>query len=1030
MTPERWQQVKELFNSALEREPGHRPAFLDEACRGDEHLRGEVESLLSSHEREGNFIDSPALELAADLITGSQSTMAAGKILGSYRILSILGRGGMGEVYLAEDTRLGRKIALKFLPSSLAADQDRLRRFEREARAASALNHPNILTIYEIGSADGRQFIATEYIDGETMRQRMIHSRLSVSEVLDVAMQVGSALAAAHQAGIVHRDIKPENIMLRRDGYVKVVDFGLAKPTETANVALDTSEPTALQIDTGTGTVIGTTAYMSPEQARGLPVDARTDIWSLGVVMYEMLATRPPFEGVTRSDVLVAILDREPESLVDVSDAVPESLEWIVAKALTKEKDDRYQTAREFLSDLRRLKQKLDLEAATKGSRRLKQSLPLEPDLSGDLRHAPPREPVSSKDRQSAGVTAEDVSETRSISSPTRLTNGNAAPLRNRWLPAVIALVVLVALVVVYLLLARPKSDTELVANRTEVLRTTQITTKTGLEVPALSPDGNSIAYSSRLENANVEIYVKPLTPGAREIQLTSDGQGNSDPAWSPDGKLMAFRSQKRGGIWVIPATGGTARQLTDFGASPAWSSDGSLIAFQSEGSNMPPTTIWTVSSQGGDPTQITQAGTPAGGHSLPAWSPDGKRIVFVAYTGAGVMEIWTIAAKGGDPVQIIRRRAGFVSPVYSPSGEYIYSGSVTETSNFVLCQLRISPTTGTAIGEPVILADTGLARVQGRLTISADGKKLAYSTRTQIGDLMSVPIAPDSGEPVGPSSPLTQSTSYRKSLPSFSPDGRKIAFVQFRGGENQKIWMMDRDGSNISQLTTGGSLDWAPSWFPDNDTIAFLSHEEGQPNQRIWSVSVGTGRKKFLLDPGQEIGWPRLSPDGKQFAFNSTKSGTINVWTASLGGGAPRQLTFDTEQMGWPCWSPDGKLLLLSIKRGAGSYLGTMPAAGGEVTQLALDSGERRPDGSEFLGNLRQPYDWSPDGDKILFAGEREGVWNVYWYSLSKKQQQQLTQHTSRTHYVRYPSWSPLGNQIVYEYSDTTGNIWLMELK
>jgi serine/threonine protein kinase len=358
MTPERWQQVKEIFNSALQHEPAQRSVFLSNACGGDESLRQEVESLISSHEKDGSFIDSPAFEVAAEILTNGKELMV-GQRVGHYEILSTLGKGGMGEVYLAEDTRLGRKVALKFLPSSLSGDQDRLRRFELEARAASALNHPNILTIYEVGSADSRQFIATEYVEGETLRQRMAHSHLRVAEALDVAIQVASALAAAHQAGILHRDIKPENIMWRHDGYIKVVDFGLAKLTETENITVDTSQSTALRVDTETGMVMGTTAYMSPEQARGQRVDARTDIWSLGVVLYEMIAGRSPFSGKTNSDVLVSILEREPKALL--SPDVPESLDWVLTKALTKDREDRYQTAREMLADLRRVRQRLDL---------------------------------------------------------------------------------------------------------------------------------------------------------------------------------------------------------------------------------------------------------------------------------------------------------------------------------------------------------------------------------------------------------------------------------------------------------------------------------------------------------------------------------------------------------------------------------------------------------------------------------------------------------------------------------------------
>lgn len=379
-------------------------------------------------------------------------------------------------------------------------------------------------------------------------------------------------------------------------------------------------------------------------------------------------------------------------------------------------------------------------------------------------------------------------------------------------------------------------------------------------------------------------------------------------------------------------------------------------------------------------------------------------------------MEMWTVAAKGGDPKQVIKSRSWFSSPVYSPNGEYVYSGGVTENGNLVLYQLHVSPATGEALGEPVIVADTGLARIQGRLTLSADGKKLAYSARISTGDLVSVPISPTSGEVVGSPKPMMQSTSYRKTMPRFSRDGRKIAFLQFRAGENQKIWVMDADGGNVTQLTTGPSVDWSPSWFPDSDTITFLSNDEGQPYQRMWSVSVSTGRKKLLLDPGQDIGWPRLSPDGKQIAFNSTKSGTINVWVVPVEGGTPRQLTFDGESTGWPCWSPDGKLLAIERQRGMGGGIATMPSTGGEITQLTFDRGRQN--------------DWSPDGDKIVFVAQRGGVSNIYWVSRSTKQEKQLTHYTKQNLGLGYPEWSPLGNQIVYEYSETTGNIWLMELK
>jgi serine/threonine protein kinase len=360
MTPERWQKVKGIFQSALERAPGERSAFLLQACGGDEPLCKEVESLISSHEKDGSFIDSPAYEAAAGMLANDPESTVGQKI-GHYEILSTLGKGGMGEVYLAQDHKLGRKVALKFLPLSFTKDADRLRRFEREARAASALNHPNILTIHEVGEADGHKFIATEFIDGETLRQKIAIGPLKVNEALHIVEQIASALAEAHAAGIIHRDIKPENIMLRRDGIVKVLDFGLAKLAEPKESGPE--DLTRDMVNTETGIVMGTMAYMSPEQARGLPVDARTDIWSLGVTLYEMLSNRLPFAGATNSDVLASILEREPKSLTSLSTGVPEPLEWIVTKALTKDRDDRYQTAREMLNDIRRLTQRLNAAA-------------------------------------------------------------------------------------------------------------------------------------------------------------------------------------------------------------------------------------------------------------------------------------------------------------------------------------------------------------------------------------------------------------------------------------------------------------------------------------------------------------------------------------------------------------------------------------------------------------------------------------------------------------------------------------------
>jgi len=358
----RWKQAFDLFQSAVERAPGERAAFLDESCHGDEDMRREVESLLTSHERAENFIEVPAFKAAPELVPNDSASPMVGKIIAHYRIESLIGIGGMGEVYLAYDERLGRKAALKLLPNSLTTDETQLSRFKNEARTASGLNHPNILTVYEIGAEGNVQFIAMEFIEGVTLRAALASGRMSAHQALDIAVQIASALAAAHEAGVVHRDIKPENIMLRPDGYAKVLDFGIAKLTEQSRASQDHSVETTSLLQTRPGMVLGTMHYMSPEQARGQKVDARSDIWSLGVVLYEVLTGSPPFRGETPSDCIAAILTAEPAPLSSISPDVPTKLESILQKALRKNTDERYQTSNDMLGELRSLKGKLEVE--------------------------------------------------------------------------------------------------------------------------------------------------------------------------------------------------------------------------------------------------------------------------------------------------------------------------------------------------------------------------------------------------------------------------------------------------------------------------------------------------------------------------------------------------------------------------------------------------------------------------------------------------------------------------------------------
>jgi len=363
MHPERWQQIDQLFHLTLAQEPHRRAAFLARECSDDESLRSEVEALISSHEQPSDSVETLVGDLAAALLAEGDPRLAPGTLVAQYKIIELLGKGGMGQVFLAEDTRLHRRIALKLLPAYFTRDSARVHRFEQEACAASALNHPNILTIHEIGKLDSTDFIVTEFIDGRTLRTELIGQKLKLTDALDMVIQVASALEAAHSAGIVHRDIKPENIMRRSDGYIKVLDFGLAKLSDDEVPATERESTSRSLFESRPGAVMGTVVYMSPEQARGLGVDARTDIWSLGVVLYELVAGRVPFHGAEAADLIRSIAEKEPVPLSELAPEVPAELERIVSKTLRKDREERYQTIKELACDLKKVKQQLEATA-------------------------------------------------------------------------------------------------------------------------------------------------------------------------------------------------------------------------------------------------------------------------------------------------------------------------------------------------------------------------------------------------------------------------------------------------------------------------------------------------------------------------------------------------------------------------------------------------------------------------------------------------------------------------------------------
>lgn len=554
----------------------------------------------------------------------------------------------------------------------------------------------------------------------------------------------------------------------------------------------------------------------------------------------------------------------------------------------------------------------------------------------------------------------------------------------------------------------------------------TQVTTSIGADImPSLSPDGSAVAYSSD-KSGSFEVYVKTLAPGGREVQLTADGNQNFEPAWSPDGTQIAYYSRKKDGIWLIPALGGTARRLTDSGSWPVWSPDGSRIVFQSQGLSqfsqtayaaLPPSTLWVVSAQGGAPAQLTQPGNPSGGHGAPSWSPDGSHIAFSS-TSADLAEIWMIPANGGTPTRLVE--GGVFDPVYGPGGRHLYFSQIQLETNqqrgtgltFALMRLDLTPE-GAAEGKPELVKESGGTIYKG-LRFSANGRFLAFSAIADNNNLQSVPVSRATGEAAGDPVPLTRDTAIRKTSPRFSPDGSRIAYTLVQSGEDIGIWMIDADGQNAHSVGVTATNSVLPGWLPPGGRLAFQSEQDGQ--KMIEAIDLNAGTTTTLREFGRNDASLRLSPDGKRVAYGERQGGAVNIWIAPINqqDGAAKQITFGDGLMSYPSWSPDGK----TIGFEDGPNIAVVPSTGGPVTVLTASN----------YPNL--PNDWSSDGDKIVFAGLRNGVWNIWWVSRSTKQQHQVTHYTRDNVEMLYPSWSPRGDQIVYEYTETTGNIWLMKVK
>jgi Tol biopolymer transport system component len=834
--------------------------------------------------------------------------LSAGTRLGPYEILSALGTGGMGEVYLGHDPRLRRNVAIKLLPARFTEDAERVRRFQREAQAASALNHPNIITIHEIGQVGSSHFIAAEFIAGQTLREKLAQGKLDLRSAFDVVRQVASALVPAHASGIVHRDIKPENVMVRPDGLVKVVDFGIAKLTETQLVTADIQAPTTMaRTDTDPGTVVGTAQYMSPEQARGQPVDARTDIFSLGVLLYEMVTGKRPFEGATPTDVIVSILTEDPIAASVYTPELPPELDRIISKALEKDREERYQLVKEFLLDVKRAERRLQFEAElARSSGSTAQIAATGPTATATLTPPPAQTIDTARARPTASM-AYLVGETK----------------RHK-LGAVLIAASLVA--GAGLMMWRPPFSEHRVPSLTAII--IPFTTFSGaVDQPAFSPDGNQIAFTwDGGDGENLDIYVKLIGAGT-PLRLTTDPAEDISPVWSPDGRYLAFlrRSATENSIFIVPALGGTERKLGKTEPSRqgwsqtrlSWAPDGKSLAVADQASPEDRFSIFLLSVEDGGKQRLTSSPPTSADHS-PAFSPDGKSVAFIRSSALTSEDIYLISTHGEKLQRVTVDERQILSLAWTADGrEIIFSSN--RGGGYSLWRVAVPG------GTPERVAATGQNAYSP--AISRQGNRLVYNVSFLDSNIWRLD---NSNADRQKSATRLISSTLQDHSPQISPDGKRIVFVSDRSG-NAEIWICESDGSHPVQLTFfDGTVAGTPRWSPDGQQIVFDSRPAG--NADIYVVSAEGGKPRPVTrEPSHEVmaSWSR---DGRSLYFCSNRSGDYQIWKVPVAGGQPIQVT---KHGGFESFeSPDGELLYYTKGRGPDG-IWQIPVAGGEERQV-----------------------------------------------------------------------------------------------